>query len=231
MERVPSGIEGLDELISGGFEKNSSVLVTGAAGTGKTTFALQYIYGGATNYKEAGVLISFEETRESLYKHYLEFGWNFEELEKKNLFRTIEYKPHQITKLLDEGGGTIRDTIRDINAKRLVVDSITTYSMLFKDDYEKRVKTLEFLDMLKKWQCTSLIISEMSPKAAESTAGGIGFLTDAVVSLYYEKKEDKSTRVHSLEILKMRATKHTNKLCALTFEKNGIVVYPEIEVF
>ena len=59
----------------------------------------------------------------------------------------------------------------------------------------------------------------------------VGFLTDAIIALYYQKREDKDVRVHSMEILKMRGTRHTNKVCALTFESNGIVIYPDVEVF
>jgi KaiC/GvpD/RAD55 family RecA-like ATPase len=229
--RVPSGIKGLDELIQGGFEQGSAVLVTGAAGTGKTTFCLQFLYYGATKLKEPGVFITFEEARESLYRHTLEFGWDFEALEKKGLFQVLEYKPHQVNKIMEEGGGQIRDAIKSMGAKRLAVDSITAYSLLFRDDYKKRESTLDFFELLKKWGCTSMIISEMPPKIAEIKEAGVGFLTDAVISLYYSKKEDKDIRVHSLEILKMRGTKHTNKVCALTFENNGIVVYPDIEIF
>ncbi|MFH1255987.1 MAG: ATPase domain-containing protein [Candidatus Diapherotrites archaeon] len=231
IERVPSGIIGLDELIEGGFEKGSTVLITGGAGTGKTTFALQFLYFGAKKFKEPGILISFEESRQSLYKHNKEFGWNFEELEREGLFQILEFKPHQVNKLMQEGGGQIKDAIKAMNAKRLAIDSITAYSLLFHDEYQKRENILEFFELLKKWGPTSLIISEMPPKIAEVKEGAEGFLTDAIISLYYSKKEDKDVRVHSLEILKMRGTKHTNKVCALTFEKDGIVVYPEVEVF
>jgi circadian clock protein KaiC len=231
LERVPSGIFGFDELIEGGFEKNSTILVTGSAGTGKTTFGLQFLYYGAKKYNEPGILISFEESKESYYKHSAEYGWDFRELEKKNLFRVIEYKPHQVGRLLEQGGGPIKDAIQEIKAKRLVVDSITSYSLLFKDEYQQRESILKFFELMKKWDCTSIIISEMSPKEAETAKGSIGFLVDAVISLYYEKKEEKDVRVHSLEILKMRGTKHTNKVCALNFEKEGIKIYADIEIF
>ena len=85
--------------------------------------------------------------------------------------------------------------------------------------------------MLYKWGCTTLVISELPPKLAEVKEGSVGFLTDAIISLYYSKEENKGVRVHSCEILKMRGTKHTNKLLAIGFESEGIVVYPEVEVF
>ena len=152
-------------------------------------------------------------------------------MEKQNLFRVLEYKPHQVEKLMKEGGGPIRDVIRSIGAKRLVIDSITAYALLFRDEYEKRQNILEFFDYLKKWGCTSIIISELPPRLAEVQENSVGFLTDAILSLYYAKEEHKGTRVHSCEILKMRGTKHTNKLLAFGFEKEGIVIYPDVEVF
>ncbi|MBN2127352.1 MAG: hypothetical protein JW703_03080 [Candidatus Diapherotrites archaeon] len=231
VERVPSGIQGLDELIEGGFEKGSSVLIVGSAGTGKSLFGLQFLYSGAIEYNEPGIFISFEEERESLYKHSNSFGWDFEELEKKNLFKVLQYKPHQVEKLMKEGGGTIKDQIKSMNAKRLVIDSITSYGLLFKDEYQRRENILAFFDLLHKWGCTSIIISELPPKVAEVKEGSVGFLTDAIISLYYSKEEEKAVRVHSCEILKMRGTRHTNKLLALAFEKKGIVIYPEVEVF
>jgi len=231
INRMPTGIEGLDELIEGGFERGSSVLVVGSAGTGKTLFGLQFLYYGALKYKEPGLFISFEEEKESLYRHSVSFGWDFDALEKKNLFRVIEYKPHQVEKLMQEGGGPIRDVIKEMGAKRLVIDSITSYGLLFRDEYTKRQNILELFDFLNKWGCTSIIISELPPKSAEIKEGSVGFLTDAIISLYYSKEEEKGIRVHSCEILKMRGTHHTNKLLAIGFEKNGIRIYPEVEVF
>ena len=135
-DRVASGIEGLDELIEGGFERNSVILICGDAGTGKTTFALQFLYNGIMKYNEPGIFITFEESKNSLYKHVSNYGWNFEDLEKKNKFAVVEYRPHQIAELLREGGGAVRDVIESIKAKRIAVDSLTSYSMLFKTPYE-----------------------------------------------------------------------------------------------
>ena len=231
IERIPTGITGLDPLIEGGFEKDSTVLLVGSAGTGKTLFGLQFLYTGAKEHGEPGIFISFEENRASLYRHSTSFGWDFEALEKKGLFKVLQYKPHQVEKLMREGGGPIKDQIRAMGAKRLVIDSITSYGLLFKDDYQRREGILEFFNMLEKWQCTSMIISELPPKVAEIKEGSVGFLTDAIISLYYSKEAEKGIRVHSCEILKMRGTKHTNKLLALGFEKKGLAIYPEVEVF
>lgn len=229
--RVKSGINGFDELIQGGFERESIVLVVGASGTGKTILSMQFLYNGASLYNEPGVFLSFEEDKNQLYRQANQFGWDFDKLEKENKFRLLTFKPHQITKILEEGGGQIRDALSEVKAKRIVVDSITAYGLLFRDEYKRREKILEFFNMLRKWGVTSLVICEDDPEVVEKEEGGIGFISDAVVSLYYDQDKEKGIRIHSLEILKMRGTKHTNKVCAINFEKDGVTVYPDVEIF
>lgn len=229
--RVKSGVNGFDELIQGGFERESIVLVVGASGTGKTILSMQFLYNGASLYNEPGVFLSFEEDKNQLYRQANQFGWDFDKLEKENKFRLLTFKPHQITKILEEGGGQIRDALSEVKAKRIVVDSITAYGLLFRDEYKRREKILEFFNMLRKWGVTSLVICEDDPEVVEKEEGGIGFISDAVVSLYYDQDKEKGIRIHSLEILKMRGTKHTNKVCAINFEKDGVTVYPDVEIF
>ncbi|MFA6064474.1 MAG: ATPase domain-containing protein [archaeon] len=229
--RVRTGVKGFDELIGGGFERESIVLLVGASGTGKTILSMQFLYKGIKEYDEPGVLLSFEEERDQLFKHANQFGWDFEKLEKEDKFRLLVFKPHQVTKILEEGGGQIRDALAEVGAKRIVVDSITAYGLLFRDEYKRREKVLEFFNLLRKWGVTSLVVCEDSPKDVEEQEGSIGFISDAIVSLYYDQDSEKGIRVHSLEVLKMRGTKHTNKVCAVNFEEEGITVYPDVEVF
>lgn len=230
--RARTGIKGFDELIEGGFERESIVLLVGSAGTGKTLFGLQFLYEGVTKFDEPGVFISFEEDKESLYKHSLNFGWDFKKIENQNKFKLLQFKPHQVTAILEEGGGQIRDALAEIKAKRVVIDSITAYGLLFTDEYKRREKILEFFNLLRKWGVTVLVICEDDPAKIEKQEGSIGFISDAIVSLHYQHDEEKGIRIHSLEVLKMRGTRHTNKLCAINFEDDeGIVVYPDVEVF
>ena len=62
VELIKTGISGLDQVLKGGLRRNSSILVTGAPGTGKTILALQFIYYGAKDYNENGIFISTEES-------------------------------------------------------------------------------------------------------------------------------------------------------------------------
>ncbi len=225
VRRVPTGIPGFDDLIQGGFEEKTNTLVAGYAGTGKTTFSMQFLYNGATQWNEPGVYLSFAESKDSIYNHCMNFGWDFWALEKQGLARHLFYKAHQVNKLLEEGGGTVRDTISEIGAKRLVIDSITAYGLLFRDDYKQRESLLLFFEMLVKWGCTSLIIAEQLG-VSDARAGEIGFLTDGIISFSYSQIEDdvgRRTRQHQLEILKMRGTDHYNGTVDMQFTKQGLI--------
>lgn len=86
LEKVPTYIRGLDDILEGGLPKNRVTLVLGSPGTGKTNLALEFLYRGATNH-EPGLFLGFEETRDSLKQNALSFGWDLEALEKeKKLF-------------------------------------------------------------------------------------------------------------------------------------------------
>lgn len=229
LKRVPTGIEGFDELIQGGFVEGSTVMISGGAGTGKTIFGLQYLFTGATRYNDPGVYISFNETKDAVFRHARVFGWDLERLEKNNKFAFIKYEPHEVEKILEEGGGSIKDTIDDINAKRLVVDSLTSYTLLFDNPYKESEAILELFTLLKKWNLTSLVISEVGEMEWHRTQDRSIFLSDGVIFTYYIRQD--LVRNRALEVVKMRDTFHLEKICPFTITNKGIVVFPEAQVF
>lgn len=228
ISRIKSGVAGLDGFVEGGFEKGATILIVGSAGTGKTILGLQYLYYGALEEKEPGIFISFEEDQESLLTHMSGFDLDFDPLLEKNQIKILSFKPHEVQKLIQSGGGMIRDEIESMKAKRLVVDSITAYELLFKDSYQERESVLELFENLKKWGCTSLIISEMSATEAITKNGSEGFLTDGIIALYYDHEPRTNERIHKIEIIKMRGTNHSDKSLGLEFKKEGISISDEM---
>ncbi len=227
--RVRTGIDGMDEIMEGGFEEFSINLVVGGSGSGKSIFAMQYLYNGALRYNEPGIYITFEERRENFIKHMKQFGWDIEKLEKNNLFRLIEYTPQQIKKLIDEGGGMIENVIEVIKAKRLVIDSITAVSLLQPTSLARRELLLSLFDMIRKWNLTALLIGERESEIGRHEPDDIEFESDSVLLLYNTRKD--TIRERSMEILKMRGTKHKMQVFPLKINDTGIVVYPDAPVF
>lgn len=122
MNRVPTGIKGFDELIQGGFPQNSSQLICGAPGTGKSIFGLQMIYNGAKNYDDPGLYVSVEEDPQKLREQASQFGWDFNELEAEGKVKflriPIDVAGVDIVSLVDKES-------KRIGAKRIVVDSLS----------------------------------------------------------------------------------------------------------
>jgi circadian clock protein KaiC len=229
-DRTPSGIPGLDELISGGFEREGTALVMGDAGCGKTTFLAQFLYNGALQYNEPSVLLSFEEPGASIIKHMGRYGFDFAALEKQGVFTSINYRPHEVKKLVDEGGGLIWDTISSIGAKRLAIDSLTSYAMLFESLYQAREAELLLFELLRKWKCTTLLSAEGINTEKMRITTGMEYLSDGVILLHHPRYQ--SGRYRAIEILKMRGCKHSEKLCPYEFvEGEGIRVHPGETVF
>jgi len=126
MDRVKSGINGLDDILLGGYPRNASVLVCGSPGTGKSIFGLQFIYRGIVDSNENGLYVSIEEEPEDLKMQAQQFGWNFYELEEQNRAGFLKIP-------IDEANldivALIREAAEKIGAKRIVVDSLSILSI------------------------------------------------------------------------------------------------------
>lgn len=226
LERVKTGIDGLDDIIDGGIPKNHLMLVTGNCGTGKTIFCSQYIYNGIVKNNENGVYLSFEEPAESMKKNLSVFGWDFEKLEKSGKFSFIRYDPYHIEDVFD----MLESTIRDIKATRVAVDSISALGLHVKDQGELRNMIYNLSVILRKLNCTSLLVSEIVPGNEGISRYGVEeFVTDGVIVLYYERIASSFSR--ALQVWKMRGSGHSEKLHPYKIDKSGIVVYPEEEAF
>src|SRR6476659_9451777 len=91
LPKMPSGIAGLDEITEGGLPKGRPTLICGAAGSGKTLFAIEFIVRGALNYKEPGVFMAFEEKSDELAINVALLGFDLEKLQKQTLSNWIMY--------------------------------------------------------------------------------------------------------------------------------------------
>jgi len=227
VERVKTGIEGLDELINGGIPANSTVLLSGVAGSGKTLFAFQFLYNGAVKYKEPGVYVSLEEEPERIIKSVTStFGWNLKNLIKKRKLSVVKAELYNFDKLKM----MIQDEVDRIKAKRLVLDQSTILALFFERPLEVRKGIFELSRMLRKLGCTTLLISELTEGKKGISAFGVEeFVVDGIIILYYIKEGNVFTR--ALSIRKMRNTAHDTGVHPIRITKKGIIVYPTEQVF
>ena len=221
--RIPTGIPGLDKLISNGFTKNSTNMVVGGSGSGKTILATQFLMEGLKK-KESCLYITFEEKREEFFSNMLNFGWDLEKYEKQGLFHFLEYSPVKVKTMLEEGGGTIENLVLSKKITRIVIDSITSFALLFKEEHSKREAALDLFNMISKWSCTSIVTLEEHPTTSNSKSSSkpLEFETDSIILLYFIR--EKGQRNRYLEILKMRGTNHSKKLHSFSIEESGISI-------
>jgi KaiC/GvpD/RAD55 family RecA-like ATPase len=226
MERVKTGVEGLDEIMNGGIPKGQLVLLSGTCGTGKTTICSQYIYNGLTKFKENGIYLSFEELPQNIKNNVRQFGINFEPYEKAGKFAFLKYDPYHVEEVFD----VLENAIRDMGAQRIVIDSISALGIHVRDKAELRRMIFNLSAILRKLGCTALLVSEIVPgKKGISRYGVEEFVTDSVIVLYYERNEFTFTR--AIQIWKMSGSDHSKKLHPYKITEQGVVVQPEGEAF
>jgi len=234
-EIVKSGIDGLDSLIEKkGFPKNSTILVLGAPGSGKSVFGMQYIYKGATEYNENGIYAVFHEHPAKVREYMLSFGWDIDKIGRDKKLIIIdattpilekEYiDDEEIKKALSPENliKVLGKLVTETGAERLVLDSLS--SMYFGvTAEEKKLSMLQFAIRLNALNCTTLIISEAeSQDVGEKRFPPEAFLFDGIINLYL----DAETKTRRMSIRKMRGTKHALGSYRVNVTKDGIEVVP-----
>lgn len=221
-DRAQTGIPGLDPIIQGGLKRDTVTLVAGGPGCGKSTFGMQYIVNGIEQFNEPGIYISFEQSKQELYAFFGEFGWDLEKYEKEGKLQIIRSTPEQMVKILEGGGGTLRDAVDSIHAKRIVIDSISDFLMLHKTELTQRKFLIDLFALLIKFKCTSIIISEQETDPLKHVSSVVEYQVDGVILIYNERIGD--IRQRAIEIFKMRGTKHAGRILPMRIVKSGIVI-------
>jgi circadian clock protein KaiC len=223
MERVKTGIEGLDQLLFGGFLPGSSVLVAGSPGTGKTSLGMQFLYKGITLYDEPGFFITFEEFPEQIYRDALNFGWDFRRLEEEDKLKVLFTSPDLMHQDIQRQEGLLPEMMREIHARRVVVDSISHFQALAPNPAEFRETIYGLINALKREGMTSMLIREIVETEAPG-AGSEEYIADTVIRLTRERVEDQSMRF--LEIVKSRGTRHVSVPNLFFIGDEGIRLVP-----
>ncbi len=219
--RVPTGIPGFDELCEGGFVKDSLNLLTGGPGCGKTIFCLQFIYNGVKQFNEPGIYISLEESKKQLIEEASKFNWDFQELENHGKAKIVSYDVFEIGSVLD----AIKEDVKKMNAKRVVIDSTSVYGMSLETEFEVRKALIELSKTLKELDCTTIITSEVV-EGKEGTMSRFGveeFIADSILLVTFESLGGEYSR--NLLIRKMRSTKNDEDIHPLEICDKGIVVH------
>ncbi|MFH0835958.1 MAG: ATPase domain-containing protein [Candidatus Micrarchaeota archaeon] len=223
--RASTGIPGLDEVLGGGFPVGSLVLLSGTAGSGKSTFGMQFLYDGALK-GEPGVYVTLEEEPSKLTADLSLYGWDLKKMISEKKLLITKPAIYKFTALLQ----TIEDALEKTRAKRLVIDSSTLLSMYFDKAFEVRRGLADLDRQIKKFNVTTLAISEVHETEHKLSSTGVEeFIVDGIVLMHVIKQGNDYAR--GLSVRKMRAVDHTLKIMPLVIGADGLRVYPSEEVF
>ncbi len=232
LDRVKTGIYGLDELIEGGLPKDSITLVSGNSGTGKTTLCLQYLYNGVKNYNEPGIYIGLSENSDRILLAAQRFHMDLEHYSKDNslIFSDIPaLEIAEITKIIKSV---------DSKYKRLVIDPISALTFKYEADVSMREKIRELVELIREKQITAIITTELIENSNNISRFGEEFLCDNAVVLYYFREG--ARRFRGIEIRKARLTNHSEMVHLYKINSqeqsetgipSGIQVFPNEKLF
>lgn len=232
LERVKTGIYGLDELIEGGLPKDSITLISGNSGTGKTTLSLQYLYNGVKHYNEPGIYIGLSENIDRILLAADRFHMNFEQYANDNslIFSDIPaLEISEITKIVKS---------IDPKYKRLVIDPISALTFKYEVDVTMREKIRDLVELIREKQITALITTELIENSNSISRFGEEFLCDNAIVLYYFRES--SRRFRGIEIRKARLTNHSEMIHLYKINSqsesetgipSGVQVFPNEKVF
>ena len=241
-ERIETGISGLDQMLNGGIPNSNQVVLAGGPGTGKTLLCLEYLYKNALN-GNISILFSLEEDTKMILENAKQAFADFSELdrlmeEKKLIIHGSDQASSLIQK--DKQGNifTFTTTIADIEsliiehgANRVAIDSVSVLKLFVKDPFEYRNVSNALVSMLRKQGITSLLTMEIdTPEKQRLIFEPEFFIYDGIIIMYLSGGPEEN-RVPTIEIIKMRGTKHSFSTVPYEITPKGmnLLLIPEKE--
>jgi circadian clock protein KaiC len=230
-----TGINGLDEMLHGGMPNTSITSIVGPAGSGKTIMSLQFLYANLLQGKKC-IYISVAHTLEELVTNSLKFGWDFSPYIENQMLEIKTFEPVSVICLGSEVALTSKyleelpEYLHTHTADVVILDSITEFLMLCKNDIERRARTLNIFQIIKGKGSSALITAESDTNTNKSTFGIVEYVADGIISLRRVQSKDLAELIHIIRIIKMRWMKHSREIRQYDITDTGIEVYSKYHV-
>lgn len=226
VNRISTGIAGLDEILAGGLIAEQAYLIKGQPGSGKTTLGFHFLNAG-TSQGETSLFISFSESEASLRRNAKLIGINIEGVEfldlspKADFFTEDQtydiFSPAEVEKAPITQN--IIDAIHNIKPQRVFLDAITQFRFLASDTFEFRKQVQSFLRFMLDRNITLLFTSEGSDRYPDDD---LQFMSDGVIELHMSREK------RCIWVNKFRGSKFTRGHHDLELSDRGIIVYPRL---
>ena len=232
--KVKTGIPGLDSIVSGGLKQGRSVVVSGPPGSGKTTMGLQFLYAGAKDFDEPGVYLSLAQNIDEIKSDSKSHGWDFDDLISKDKILMIDARPFKLTDdsirkddslyrgeqiPFEHLTKLILSSIKRVEAKRIVIDSITILEMQYSDEFNTRQGLQGLVQALESCGVSALLLSET---VNETQIPPEWFVSSGVIQLRHTRNQE--TMERSIQVTKLRGIKHSEQIHPIELDENGLTV-------
>lgn len=233
MERVKTGIEGLDKMLGGGLIKGRAYIISGGPGAGKTVMAMRFLMEGTKN-KEKGLYVALEEQALELKQDMANFGWTLNNIKIVDTMQDVSTRTWKlkIDSVTSKPEFTLMNLMDMLNKRletyrpeRVVIDSLTSIKMLYGDQKTSRREMLALMNFLSKSACTALLTSETEDTEALMEE----FLASGVIRIHQIEKEGET--VSAIQIKKMRGMSFDRHIRPMKITDEGVVVFPTESVF
>ncbi len=231
VQKIRTMIEGFDDISHGGFPVARTSLVSGTSGTGKTLFAVQFLYNGIEYFEDAGVFVTFEETAADIIKNAVSFGWDLQKLIDDGKLFILDASPdpegQEVVGNFDFSAliERIQYAIRKYKAKRVSIDSVTALFQQYDSASLVRREILRLVTRLKQLGVTTVITTERTEEYGLVARFGVEeFVSDNVVIVRNVLEGERRRR--TIEILKLRGTTHMKGEYPFTITANGMNIFP-----
>jgi circadian clock protein KaiC len=229
LPKCPTGIQGLDEITSGGLPRGRPTLICGGAGCGKTLFGAEFLVRGATQFDEPGVLIAFEETEKELKANVASLGFDLAGLVRRKKI-VVDYIHIERSEMQESGeydleGLFVRlgHAIDSIGAKRVVLDTLEVLFASLPNEAILRSELRRLFRWLKDKGVTAVITAERGRE--NLTRHGLEeYVSDCVILLDHRVNDQIATR--HLRVVKYRGALHGTNEFPFLIGEDGISVLP-----
>jgi len=227
LDRISTGIGGLDEILHGGLLENRAYLVRGPPGTGKTILGTQFLVAGAEQ-GESVLFVNLEETTDDVRENAASLGLDLDDVEFLDLSPNAEafisnqsYDFFEVSDVEQEPfTETITTAIEETDPDRVFVDPITQLRYLTPDEHQFRKQAIGFMEYLTSQDATVLFTSQ---NTAASSDEDLQFLADGAITL------DEDAVGHTIQVPKFRGSPTLSGQHTVRIETGGLAVYPELQ--
>lgn len=232
-DRVPTGIQGFDRLVAGGFPRGTVNLLSGPAGSAKSLFGLHFAHNGAALYDETSMVLVLEETRGSFERAMASYGMEVGPLERDGRLLLVDMgelrsdEPERVVGF-DEIRGFLEAALPRTSARRLVLDSLSAIGLYYSSPEQLRERLFAFTRFLRTRDVTTLLITETVEGAGLTRFGVEQFLADSFIYLGLEEVKGELRR--TLTVRKMRFTRHDSAKHPVHVTTSGLVVMDQEKV-